>query len=87
MKDKQELDNMRQQIQDSLCKSKRDELRDKFGMQAEYTNPKLSPEEENSWLDSVPLSRGKLVVRQRSAIKSKKSDNIYQLLTNSQSSQ
>ena len=56
MKDKQELDNMRQQIQDSLRKSKRDELRDKFGMQAEYTNPKLSPEEENSWLDSVPQS-------------------------------
>ena len=44
---------MRQQIQDSLSKSKRDELRDKFGMQAEYTNPQLSPEEETSWLDSV----------------------------------
>jgi hypothetical protein len=56
MKDKQELDNMRQQIQDSLRKSKRDELRDKFGMQAEYTNPELSPEEENSWLDRVPQS-------------------------------
>ena len=53
MKDKRELDDMRQQIQDSLRQSKRDELRDKFGMQAEYTNPKLPPEEEISWLDSV----------------------------------
>ena len=44
---------MRQQIQDSLSKSKRDELRDKLGMQAEYTNPQLIPEEETSWLDSV----------------------------------
>jgi hypothetical protein len=53
MKDKQELDEMRQQIQDSLSKSKRDELRDKFGMQAEYTNPNLPPEAEISFLDDV----------------------------------
>lgn len=53
MKNKRELDEMRQQIQDSLRESKRNELRDKFGMQAEYKTPKLSPEEEISWLDSV----------------------------------
>jgi len=53
MKDQQELDEIRRQIQDALRQSKRDELRDKFGMQAEYTNPELSPEEEISWLDSV----------------------------------
>lgn len=53
MKDKRDLDEMRQQIQDSLRQSKRDELRDKFGMQAGYTNPKLPPEEEIAWLDSV----------------------------------
>ena len=53
MKNKRELDEMRQQIQDSLSESKRDELRDKFGMQAEYTNPQLLPEEEIAWLDSV----------------------------------
>jgi hypothetical protein len=47
MKDKQELDNMRQQIQDSLRKSKRDELRDIFGMQAEYTNDGRSIPQSN----------------------------------------
>lgn len=53
MKNKQELDAMRRQIQDSLRESKRDELRDKFGMQAEYTNPNLPPEVEISFLDDV----------------------------------
>ena len=53
MKNKRELDEMRQQIQDSLRESKRDELRDKFGMQAEYTNPNLPPEAKISFLDNV----------------------------------
>ena len=53
MKNKRELDEMRQQIQDSLRESKRDELRDKFGIQAEYTNPNLPPEAEISFLDNV----------------------------------
>lgn len=53
MKNKQELDEMRQQIQDSLRQSKREELRDKFGMQAGYTNPNLPPEMEISFLDDV----------------------------------
>lgn len=53
MKNEHELDAMRRQIQDSLRQSKRDELRDKFGMQAEYTNPNLPPESEISFLDDV----------------------------------
>ena len=53
MKNKQELDEIRWQIQASLSQSKRDELRDKFGMPAEYTSPQLSSEEEISFLDDV----------------------------------
>ncbi len=53
MKDNEQLDEMRWRIQESLTQAKRDELRDKYGMQAEYTNPVLSPEEEIAWLDHI----------------------------------
>ncbi len=53
MKDNEQLDEMRQRIQEALSQAKRDELRDKFGMQAEYTNPDLPPETEIEWLDNV----------------------------------
>ncbi len=35
MKDKEQLDEMRRRIQEAISQAKRDELRDKFGMQVE----------------------------------------------------
>ncbi len=51
MDDKRPLDEIRQQIQESLAQAKRDLLRDEFDMQANYVDPRLSPEGENKWLD------------------------------------
>ncbi len=53
MKDNKQLDEIRQRIQGSISQTQRDELRDKFGMQASYTSPDLSPEDEIQWLDQV----------------------------------
>jgi hypothetical protein len=47
------LDHIREQIQKSLAQSKRQQLRDEFGMQMDYTSPTLSPEAENEWLDYI----------------------------------
>jgi hypothetical protein len=47
------LDDIREQIQKSLAQSKRQQLRDEFGMQMDYTSPSLSPEAENEWLDYI----------------------------------
>jgi hypothetical protein len=51
MKNQESLDEMRRRIQKSLAESKRQQLRDEFGMQRDYTSPTLSPEAENNWFD------------------------------------
>lgn len=53
MKSNEELDEMRRRIQEAISQAKREELRDKFGMQAEYTDPDLPFEAENEWLDYI----------------------------------
>jgi hypothetical protein len=53
MKNQESLDEMRWRIQKSLAESKRQQLRDEFGMQMDYTSPTLSPEAENEWLDYI----------------------------------
>lgn len=53
MKDKEQLDEMRRRIQGAISQAKRDELRDKFGMQAEYSDPSLPFEVENEWLNYI----------------------------------
>ncbi len=53
MKNNEQLDEMRQRIQEAISQAQRDELRDKFGMQAEFTSPALSPEEKIKWLDHI----------------------------------
>jgi hypothetical protein len=47
------LDDMRRRIQESLSQAKKDKLRDKYGMEFDYTASKLSPDMENEWLDHV----------------------------------
>jgi len=47
------LDEMRRRIQESLSQAKKDKLRDEYGMALEYTDPRLSPEFENEWLDHI----------------------------------
>ena len=47
------LDEMRRRIQEALSQAKKDKLRDEYGMQFEYMDPRLSPEFENEWLDQV----------------------------------
>lgn len=47
------LDEIRLRIQKSLSQAKRDKLHTEYGMEFEYTNPGLSPEVENEWLDYV----------------------------------
>ena len=42
---------MWRRIQGGINQVKRDELRDKFGMQASYTNHDLPFETEDEWLD------------------------------------
>jgi hypothetical protein len=44
---------MRQRLQETLSQAKKDKLRDEYGMEFEYTDPDLSPEVENEWLDHV----------------------------------
>lgn len=53
MKDNEWLDDIRRRIQEALAQSKRDELLEKYGMQAEYKAPTLPPEVENEWLDYI----------------------------------
>ena len=47
------LDEMRRRIQESLSQAKREMLRNKYGLEFEYTDTTLSPEVENEWLDYV----------------------------------
>jgi len=53
LKDNEQFDEIRRRIQGAISQAKRDELRDKFGMQAEYTDPSLPFEVENEWLDNM----------------------------------
>jgi hypothetical protein len=53
MQDANSLDEMRRHIQESLVGAKRDQLRDKFGMQFEHTDSRLSLEAQNEWLDYI----------------------------------
>lgn len=53
MKNQESLDEMRWRIQKSLAESKRQQLRDEFGMQMDYTSPTISPEAENEWLNYI----------------------------------
>jgi hypothetical protein len=47
------LDEIRRRTQKSLSQAKRDKLRDEYGMEFEYTDSRLPPDEENEWLDHV----------------------------------
>jgi hypothetical protein len=47
------LDEIRRRVQETLSQAKREKLRDEYGMLSEYTDPRLSPEAENEWLDYV----------------------------------
>lgn len=47
------LDEIRQRIQEALSQAKRDKLRNDYGMEFEFTDPSLSPEVENEWLDHI----------------------------------
>ncbi len=47
------LDEMRRRIQEALSQSKRDKLRNKYGMEFEARDSGLSPEAESEWLDHV----------------------------------
>jgi hypothetical protein len=53
MQDNHSLDEIRRQIQESLAQSKREQLRDDFGMLYEYTDPRLSPKAQNDFLDYI----------------------------------
>ena len=53
MLDNDSLDKIRQQIQESLAESKREQLREEFGMIHDYTDPRLSPEAQNDFLDYI----------------------------------
>lgn len=51
--DNQWIDDIRRQIQAALNDSRRDILRDQFGMVDEHRSPTLSPEMESEWLDYI----------------------------------
>ena len=51
--DNQWLDDIRQRIQAALNESKRDVLRDQYGMIDEYRSPDMPPEMESQWLDYI----------------------------------
>jgi hypothetical protein len=53
MIDNEWLDEIRRRIQTALIQSKREELYEKYDVQAEYVNPLLSPEVENEFLDYI----------------------------------
>ena len=53
MLDNESLDEIRKQIQESLAESKREQLREEFGMLHDYTDPRFSPEAQNDFLDYV----------------------------------
>ena len=51
--DNEFLDEQRRRIQQSLIKAKKEELNEKYGMNLEFSESKLPPEEEIEWLDHV----------------------------------
>lgn len=51
MQDNDSLDEMRKRIQESLIQSKREQLREEFGMQLDHMDSRLSLEGQNEWLD------------------------------------
>ena len=51
MQDNDSLDEIRKRIQESLIQSKREQLRDEFGMQFDHMDSCLSLEGQNEWLD------------------------------------
>lgn len=51
MQDNDSLDEMRKRIQESLIQTKREQLRDEFGMQFDHMDERLPPEVQNEWLD------------------------------------
>lgn len=51
MQDNDSLDEMRKRIQESLIQTKREQLRDEFGMQFDHRDDRLPPEVQNEWLD------------------------------------
>jgi hypothetical protein len=51
--DNQWIHDIRRQIQAALNDSKRDILREQFGMVHEHRSPNLSPEMESEWLDYI----------------------------------
>jgi hypothetical protein len=53
MKTNKELDEIRRRIQESISQAKQQELRDKFGMWAEYIAPDMPPELEDEWWDYI----------------------------------
>ena len=53
MVDNDWLDDISRQIQESLAESKREQLREEFGMLHENTDPRFSPEAQNDFLDYV----------------------------------
>ena len=53
MLDNHSLDEIRRQFQESLAQAKREKLREEFGMLQDYTDPRLSPETQNEWLDYI----------------------------------
>lgn len=51
--DNQSIDDLRRRIQAALNDSKRDVLREQYGMLHEHHSPDLSSEMESEWLDYV----------------------------------
>jgi hypothetical protein len=51
MKDNESLDEMRRRIQESLVQAKKEQLREQYGMQSDFTDSQLSLEGQNEWLD------------------------------------
>jgi hypothetical protein len=53
MQDNDSLDEMRKRIQESLIQTKREQLRDEFGMHFDHMDERLPPEVQNEWLDYI----------------------------------
>lgn len=51
--DNQWIDDIRRRIQAALNESKRETLREQYGMMDEYHSPGLSPEMESEWFDYI----------------------------------
>lgn len=47
------LDKIRHRFQKTLSQAKKDKLRTEYGLEFEHTDSRLSPDEENEWLDNI----------------------------------